>query len=265
MTNEINPRFFGISRLLGNKELEVLQNAHIAVVGIGGVGSWVVESLARTGIGSLTLIDADEVCVSNVNRQIHAVDGNFGRLKCDSLAERVAGINPNCTVHIIPQFFTDKNSEEILANNYDFIVDCIDTFSHKVALIASCHRKKQPFVTVGTAGGRVDPTKIRISDLNRCENDPLVAIIRKKLRREHGFHRNKKKNFGVPCVWSIEKLKYFHADEEISECKPDMEGNSTGRLDCTSGFGAATFVTGTFGFFAAAYVVNKLTERVRAD
>lgn len=259
MTKEINPRFFGISRLLGESKANRLGKAHVCVVGLGGVGSWVVEALTRSGIGELTLVDLDEVCVSNVNRQIQALDGTFGKLKSEVLAERMRAINPEIRIHCVNRFFTETTADEILGEGYDFLVDAIDTFANKCFLIATCKRRKQPFVTVGTAGGRTDPTKIRVSDLNKCENDPLVAIVRKKLRRVYGFHRNKKKNFQVPCVWSQEKPKYYHSYDAILEEKPDFGEGGT-RLDCTGGFGSATFITGTFGFFAAAYVIEKLTS-----
>ncbi|MCA9003091.1 MAG: ThiF family adenylyltransferase, partial [Planctomycetes bacterium] len=158
-------RFAGISRLIGASALERLRNAHVAVVGLGGVGSWVVEALARSGVGSLTLIDLDEVCLSNVNRQLPALDGTVGRFKSEVLSERVLAINPECVVRPIAEFFTADSESRLLAPRYDAVVDAIDAVANKARLIAGACQRGLPIVVCGAAGGQLDPSKITLADL----------------------------------------------------------------------------------------------------
>ena len=256
-------RFGGIRRLYGTRAYERFRTAHVVVVGVGGVGSWTVEALARSGIGKLTLIDLDDVCVSNVNRQLHALDGTVGRPKVEVLAERCRAIQPGIEVVEDIAFATPTNLAERIPEDADHLVDAIDSVVAKAALISWCKRRKLPITVTGAAGGQTDPTRIRVADLARTEHDPLLAKVRARLRRDFGFSRNPKRRFSVECVYSDEQLVYPSPDGEVCLQKPGS-GEST-RLDCASGFGAATFVTGSFGFVAASRVLARLARSAQAS
>lgn len=246
-------RFAAVGRLYGRPALEALHRSHACVVGLGGVGSWTVEGLARSGVGALTLVDLDDVCITNVNRQLPALDGAIGRPKADVLAERIRLINPQCQVTIVPKFFTAATAEEILAPAFSAVVDAVDLMSHKALLIASCVQRGRPCVTVGGAGGKRDATRIRATDLGESVQDDLMRVVRKKLRRDHGFAGGKGNRYGVRCVWSAELPLYPWAD---GTCSTEPEPGSNLRLDCASGFGTAVHVTATFGLVAAQEAVN---------
>lgn len=257
-----DPRFGGIARLYGVEGLARLQAAHVVVVGIGGVGSWVVEALARTAVGSITLIDMDDICVTNTNRQLPAMDGNVGRLKVEVMAERVRAINPACRVRPIMDFVTQTTLPDYLPDSLvgevDVVVDCIDSVAAKVALIAWCRRRKIPVITTGGAGGQIDPTQIKVADLSKTVNDPLAAKARSLLRRDHNFPRaDSKRSFGVPCVYSTEQLRYPKPDGSVCQQK-SFVGEGV-KLDCAGGFGSVTMVTATFGMVAAAQAVQRIT------
>ncbi|WP_189469298.1 tRNA cyclic N6-threonylcarbamoyladenosine(37) synthase TcdA [Litchfieldella qijiaojingensis] len=254
-------RFGGIRRLYGSRAAHVFRHAHVVVVGVGGVGSWTVEALARAGIGKLTLIDLDDVCVSNVNRQLHALDGTIGRPKVEVLAERCRAIHPGIEVVADTAFVTPTNLATRLSTDADHVVDAIDNVAAKAALIAWCKRAKLPITVTGAAGGQTDPTRIQVADLTRTEHDPLLAKVRSKLRRDYGFSRNPKRRFGIECIYSDEQLVYPGSDGEVCHSRPGL-GEAT-RLDCASGFGAATFVTGSFGFTAAARVMARLSRQAQ--
>jgi len=204
------------------------------------------------------MIDLDEVCVTNTNRQLPAIEGNVGRPKVDALAERVMGISPECVVTPVQEFFTEATSERLLDVPYTWVVDAIDKLKNKCLLIASCRRKGIPIVTVGGAGGKRDGTAVRVSDLSESQHDTLLKMTRRDLRRDHGFPRENGKLFGVQCVYSPEMPSYPHSDGTACAVK---EENSSLTLDCASGFGAATFVTGAFGFAAAGVVVTSIALR----
>ena len=257
-------RFGGVGRLVGRAGLERLRAAHVCVVGVGGVGSWVVEGLARSGVGALTLVDLDEVCVTNVNRQVPALDGNVGRAKVAVLAERVRLINPACRVETAMEFFTAESAQRLLAGKFDFVVDAIDRMSNKARLIGESRARGLRVLTVGAAGGRRDATQICAGDLGDAWGDELLRQVRKKLRRDHGFspgEQTGKMHWGVRCVWSGESPVFPWADGTCS-AKPEPGSNLT--LDCATGFGTAVFVTGAFGLVAAQEVVRGIAE-ARAD
>ena len=260
MDEDYLSRFGGVGRLFGAAALPRLQAAHVAVIGLGGVGSWAVEALARSGIGALTLVDLDDVCVTNTNRQSHAHDGNIGRPKTDALAERVRAINPACRVTVRPEFFTAQTAEELLAPGFDWVIDCIDRMSNKALVIAACVRRRQRVLTVGGAGGKRDATRITVTDLGGSHGDDLLRLVRKKLRRDHGFAHGEGNDYGVPCVSSNEKPVYPWAD---GTCATEPEPGSSLRLDCASGFGTGVFVTGVFGLVAAGEVVRRIAEGAR--
>ncbi len=251
-------RFGGIGRLYGAAALERFRLAHVCVIGVGGVGSWVVEALARSAIGQLTLIDLDHVAESNINRQIQALDATLGMAKVGALAQRVGQINPWCCVNEIEEFIAADNLDSLIgARHYDFVIDAIDSVQAKTALIAYCRERGIPLVTIGGAGGQTDPTKIEVRDLCRTEQEPLLAKVRKRLRAKHGFPRGTKNKFGIDAVYSMEPLKYPEGGEPCS-LDADERGGVTG-LNC-AGFGSAMAVTASFGLVAAALVLRKLAE-----
>jgi len=259
LKRQFDLRFGGIQRLYSKAGLDSLRRAHVCVVGIGGVGSWAVESLARSGIGRLTLVDMDDVCVSNVNRQIHALDGEIKKTKVAVMAQRVRAINPEIEVNPLEAFLTRNNAAALLEAGYDYVFDAIDSPREKCLMIVMCRERGIPIITAGGAGGRRDPTRIRVDDLARSEGDRLLQSVRKTLRAGHGFPRGGRK-FGVDCVFSSEPPVYPHRNGSVC---PAREAGSDLRLDCRSGFGTATFVTGTFGFVAAARIVQRLVEGPR--
>lgn len=249
MSGAYADRFGGVGRLLGRDALARLQGAHVCVVGVGGVGSWTVEGLARSGVGALTLIDLDDVCVTNVNRQLPALDGQIGRPKVAVLAERVRLINPECRVTTVTEFFTAATAGAMLgAAKFDCVVDAIDRVNNKALLIAEIVKRGLPCVTVGGAGGKRDATQIRAGDLGESGGDDLLRLVRKKLRGVHGFAKGEGNRYGVRCVYSAEKPVYPWADGTCS-AEPEPGGNL--KLDCASGFGTAVWVTGAFGLAAA--------------
>jgi len=254
-------RFSGISRLYGTSALERFSQARVAIVGIGGVGSWTVEALARSGIGHLTLIDLDEICLSNVNRQLHAMDGQIGRLKTTAMADRIHAINPDCTTEEKQTFYSEKNADELLGAGFDVVIDAIDAVRQKCHLIAACKERGIPIVTCGAAGGRSDPSRIQVADLALTSQDALLLQTRKNLRTHHGFPKaptgKKIKKFGVTAIFSSEPPVFPQCDGSVSPTRP--EGSNL-RLNCESGYGTATPVTATFGLIAAAQALDILRK-----
>ncbi|MGE3309017.1 MAG: ThiF family adenylyltransferase [Limisphaerales bacterium] len=264
--DDLLTRFRAVDHLFGAGAVERLQTAHVGVVGLGGVGSWVVEALARSGVGRLTLIDLDEVCLSNVNRQLPALDGTVGRFKAEVLADRVRAIHPACDVRPRIEFFTESSADRLLEPRYDVVVDAIDTLGNKCRLIAGCAARAYPVVVCGGAGGRRDPTRVRQVDLADASHDRLLAEVRRTLRRDHGFPVAGQP-WGIPAIHSIEPVARRTVagpncgvgDEGRA---PDFEtGSESGvpagrRLNCEGGLGSAAFVTGAFGLVAAACAVE---------
>lgn len=246
-------RFGGIARLYGAAALERFQEAHVCVIGVGGVGSWVVEALARSAIGRITMIDLDNVAESNINRQIQATSATVGMAKVTALAQRIAQINPHCRVTEVEDFISSDNLDSLLGRaGFDYVIDAIDHVKAKTALIAYCRQHAIPLITIGAAGGQTDPCQIEIRDLSRTEQEPLLALVRKRLRQNHGFPRGAKSKFGIDAVFSMEALRM---PETAEVCDVDAGGISG--LNC-SGFGSAMVVTASFGLAAAAQVLRKL-------
>ena len=261
MDEDYHNRFGGLGRLYGAAALPRLAAARVCVVGVGGVGSWVVEGLARSGVGALTLVDLDDVCVTNVNRQLPALDGQIGRPKVAVLAERVRLINPACRVETHIELFTAASADRLLVSPFDQVVDAIDLMSHKALLIGEARRRGYPVLTVGAAGGKGDPTQIRVGDLGEAWGDELLRQVRRKLRRDHGFAPGTQKGkmkFDVRCVWSSESPVYPWAD---GSCHAGPEPGSNLRLDCATGFGTTVAVTGAFGLIAAGEVVRLIAGK----
>lgn len=256
-------RFAGIDRLYGRGALTRFAGCHVAVVGLGGVGSWLVEALARSGVGRLTLVDADDLCLSNTNRQLPAIEGQYGRGKAEAMAERCRAINPALQVEPVASFLTPSNLDTLLGPGFELVVDACDSFRSKVEAIAWCRRRKQPVLTVGSAGGRIDPTLVRVRDLSRTEHDAMLALVRRKLRGEFNFPRGARRYFGVPAVYSLENVRYPQADGSVSGQRPTLAPEAALKLDCGAGLGAATHVTGAFAFAAAGKALAMLLRSGR--
>ena len=249
-------RFGGIERLFGRTTFDHVADLHVCVVGLGGVGSWAAEALARTGVGRLTLIDFDEVSTGNINRQLHALSSTVGHKKHAAMQQRIMQINPDCDVHAIDDFLTRDNVGTLLSpdHGHDCVIDAIDSITHKAALIYYCRRNKIPVIATGGAGGLTDPTQVRVADLSRTYNDALAARVRQRLRADYGYTRNPKRYFGIECVFSSQQKLYPKTDGSVCSAKPGIHGID---LDCRYGYGSASFVTATFGMFAAARAMEK--------
>jgi tRNA A37 threonylcarbamoyladenosine dehydratase len=239
-------RFGGMTRLLGAEAAARIAAAHVCVIGIGGVGSWAAEALARSGVARLTLIDLDHVAESNINRQVHALESTLGQAKVLAMRDRIAQINPACSVNCIEEFVTPENVAALLPP-CAAVVDAIDQVRVKAALIAHCKRAGIALVTTGGAGGRSDPAQMRVDDLSRTVQDALASKVRARLRKEYGFPRDPKKKFGVACVYSIEPIRRPQA----AACDVDEAGLHG--LNC-AGYGSSVCVTAAFGMAAAARV-----------
>jgi tRNA A37 threonylcarbamoyladenosine dehydratase len=249
--------FQRLTLLVGEKGTETLQNSHVMVLGLGGVGSWAAEALARCGVGRLSLVDFDRVCSSNINRQLPALQSTLGRPKCQVMAERLAQVDPRIRVEGLERAYSSQASAELLNKSPDFVLDAIDQITAKCHLLATCRQRGIPVVTSTGAAGRMDPTRLRVADLARTRVDPLALAVRKILRVKYGFHP--KKAFGIPAVFSEE--------EPVFPCSPGDEGSQESALlpeleeeRKQVVYGTACFVTGVFGLMAASLVVRGLLE-----
>ncbi|MFV1973683.1 MAG: tRNA cyclic N6-threonylcarbamoyladenosine(37) synthase TcdA [Thiohalobacterales bacterium] len=255
-TTDTDRRFGGITRLYGETALGNFQRAHVCVIGIGGVGSWAVEALARSAIGQITLVDLDHVAESNINRQLHALDDTLGAAKVAVMAERIHQINPACRVNTIEEHLGLDNLGELLDRNYDYVIDCVDDFRIKAALIAWCRRNRIRLVTVGGAGGQTSPAQVMTADLSNTEHDALFARTRKLLRQEYGFPKNLKRRFDIPCIYSREQPVFPAEDGSVCHEKPGT--TNIGGLNCAGNLGSVMTVTASFGLHAVAHVLGKL-------
>lgn len=250
-------RFSSLERLIGRDAVLTLASAHVCIIGVGGVGSWTVESLARSGTGKLTLIDMDDVCLTNINRQIHAVTDSIGRPKIHALADRIQLINPDCKVVPVYEFLTPGNAERLLPSDAAYIVDATDRMSVKAAILAQARVLGVPALTIGSAGGKVDPQRVRAMDLSTVGKDELLRQVRRKLRKDYGWEKGEGNHYGVKAVVSDEPLRFPWPDGTVRGEPPDASCNL--RMDCATGFGAAAHVTGVFGLIAAGEVIRDVT------
>lgn len=251
-----DPRFGGVARLFGDAGHARIGAARVLVVGVGGVGSWAAECLARNGIGGITMVDLDDICLTNVNRQLHAHDGTIGRLKVEAMVERVRAIHPSCAVAGVAEFFNERTAAGILGGGYDAVIDAIDTLRHKALLVAESHSRGIPVVVCGAAGGRRDASRIQTGDLAHAGGDPLLHSLRRRLRREHGFAAvpmgRRPEAMGIEAVFSAEPRVL------PGGCGPAAGGGPT--LGCETGYGSVAQVTACFGMMAAGVVINRLVE-----
>lgn len=260
-STEHKARFGGIERLYGEGILERLSSKKVMVIGIGGVGSWAAEALARTGIGEIQLVDLDEICITNTNRQSHTKINVIGKSKVEAMADIVKAINPQITVKAINAFFTSDNVDEIFANEPDAIIDAFDSLQNKVLLYKECKRRNIPLVVSGGSAGKIDPTQVQLTDLALTINDMLLKRMRKRLRETNDFPPEGVLS-GVLAVSSKERSHYLGPTGKVCYDKP--EGKST-RLDCFEGLGSASFVTGTYGFTLAAAVIELFSKDFLAE
>lgn len=242
--------FQGIKNLYGQKGFEKIQSAHFLVIGIGGVGSWICESLIRSGVTNLTVVDLDDICISNLNRQIHTLHNNIGKLKVEAMQERLVAINPNANIVCIEEFFSESTMNTILEKKYDFVFDAIDSVKSKCLLLDQCRRRNQPVICIGGSGGKTNPTKIMVNDLLRSINDPLLAQIRKKLRQDFSFSKFANKPFKIPAVFS----------SELPNNSLNISCSHLGPINCQTHLGSASFLTASFGMTAVSFVLNKIAD-----
>lgn len=269
MNSELSPqylqRFSGIARLYGVNALPALARAHFVIVGLGGVGSWVAEALARSGVGQLTLIDLDDVCITNSNRQLPALSSTVGQSKIAVIAQRLRDINPEMIVHEIEDFINTTNIRDyIQADKHHIVVDAIDSPVLKAAMIAYCLAIKVRLVTVGSAGGKTDPCQIRASDLGSTISDPMLAKVRNLLYKRYRFQKSEgHRRFRVDAVYSLQQAVFPHPDGAVCQQKSaEMDGV---RLDCTSGFGSSTMLAGAMGFAAAEQAIQRYLKKQSAN
>lgn len=264
----LHRRFDRMGRLVGDQVMKKLFDTHVMVIGLGGVGSWAAESLARSGIGKLTVIDFDEICITNANRQLHALQGLVGKKKAEVMGERLRKINPQATVNVIPEFYNEQNSESMLANKPDYIIDAIDNLTAKAHLLATCRQQGLKVITSGGSAAKMDPLRIKITDLGETYVDPLVAQVRKILRQKYDFPETKK--FGIPCVFSDEipmqpeELKYDKGMGFKCVC-PQGQNNLHSCEHRNVIYGTASFVTGAFGLAIASHIVKEIYAAERKD
>lgn len=260
---DLDRRFGALSRLYGPEAPSRIRNAHVAVAGLGGVGSWTVEALARCGVGALTLIDLDHIAESNVNRQIHALSSTLGQSKVDAMAERVLAINPECRITRVDDFVSPENVGEVLPGPYTVIIDCTDQAAAKIAMILHARALGVPMLLCGGAGGKTDPLTLRAGDLSGAVNDALLSKLRNKLRREHGFPRASDKNgkalkrvpkMGVHALWFDQPAILPDAWTKPREGEDDMGASGLNLapqgLSC-AGYGSVVTVTAAMGMAAA--------------
>ena len=261
---EYQARFGGIARLYGQAVLKQLKSSHVGIIGIGGVGTWVAEAMARSGVGHVTLVDLDDICVTNSNRQIHATSQTVGLSKVQVMKKRMLDISPYMTVECIEDFFTSKTSDLILNRSYHCLVDAIDQQKRKVELIGECARRNIPLVVSGGAGGRQNPQWVRSADLSQSTHDGLLRNVKRALRTDQNYMDLKdifqSKHWGIPAVFSTERPVYPTENGEVCHT---MTTKEVVRLDCQLGFGASSFVTGTFGFHLSSLVINLLKDQIK--
>ena len=247
---DLQRRFAGLQRLYGTAPAQAIRTAHVAVVGVGGVGSWAAEALARSGVGRLTLIDLDHIAESNINRQVHALGSTLGQAKVQAMRERIADIHPGCEVRCVEEFVEPSNWPALLGADVDAVIDACDQVRAKVAMAQWARSQRKLFISAGAAGGKRLAHKVDIDDLAQVTHDPLLAQLRYQLRKHHAAPREGRK-IGVACVFSRESV----APPDPSCALPSTDGS----LNC-HGYGSAVAVTATFGQCAAGWVLEEISK-----
>lgn len=237
--------FRGIRALYGNDGFEKLQNTHVTVIGVGGIGSWACEALCRTGVGSLTLIDNDTIEITNLNRQLHTTPKTVNQTKVETLATRLKEINPTIKIECLCVKLTPENIDEVLAGKTEYVCECIDDIDTKTYISNYLHKHKSTFIVAGGAGGRRDPTKLNIGDVSTANGDALISKLRRELRKSYGFPNNGQK-FNITCTFSTEKPIYSSKEDYISGDLP--------------AFGASMSVTASAGLLISSWIINKIVQ-----
>lgn len=246
---DLERRFGGLERLYGLAGAQRIRAAHVAVIGIGGVGSWAAEALARSGVGTLTLVDMDHVAESNINRQVHALGSTLGQAKVDAMRERIRDIHPGCEVRGIDAFVEPSVWPALLGHSPDAVIDACDQVTAKTAMAAWARAGRRPFVMVGAAGGKREAQRVAIADLSRCTHDPLLARVRNRLRHDHGAPREGRP-MGIECVFS---------EEPVAQVDPSCDSPTDGSLNC-HGYGSVVAVTAVFGMVAAGRILQSIAN-----
>jgi len=264
-TYKLHRRFDRIGRLVGDQKMKRLLDSHVMILGIGGVGSWAAESVARSGVGRVTLVDFDEICVTNFNRQLHAVNKMVGSQKAQVMAERLQQINPAIRVNPITKFYNAETAPEVFSVRPDFVIDAIDNVTAKCHLLKFCRDEKLPIVTSTGSGGRMDPTQVKVADLNLTDTDPLARELRKILRQKYDFPTEVGVPFGIPAVYSNEPytdpLELHYDGGKGFQCVCPQGDNPYFQCDRRNVImGNASFVTGTFGLVCASVAVRSLID-----
>lgn len=259
LTQAYLDRFGGLARLYGQDALQALANAHFAVIGLGGVGTWAAEALARSGVGELTLIELDDVCITNTNRQSHAMVSNLGRSKNQVISQRLLDINPELIIHSVEDFIDEHNMKDVIGKQHHVVIDAMDAAHIKARLVAYCLAIKVRLVTVGSSGGKRDLRRITADDLGRAYADPMLQKIRTQLYRHHNFARDKNRKFRVDAIYSDEQMVYPKPDGSVCMDKQFLQEGV--KLDCAGGFGSSVMVTGTFGFMAATRAIERYLQK----
>lgn len=253
-------RFRGFQQLVGDDAYARIARSSVCIIGLGGVGSWVAEGLARSAVGAITVVDLDDVCITNINRQLQALSSNVGRSKAEVLASRIAEINPGCLVRAEKRFFTAATADAVLLPSYDLVIDTIDAVDHKTDLLLECVRRDLPVISVGSGGDRLDPQAITVKDFAFTDYDGMLQIVRKRLRHKFNFPRGDRGRFDIPCVYAPRQR-----GPRIQSCAgndPRIQPRS--RKSCNDGLGSAAFMTGALGLFAAAEAIRILGAERRS-
>jgi tRNA A37 threonylcarbamoyladenosine dehydratase len=264
-TYKLHRRFDRMGRLIGDPKMKKLMDSHVMVIGLGGVGSWTAESLARSGVGKITVVDFDEICITNFNRQLHALNGLVGSKKALVMADRLQKINPGAKINAIAKFYNADHCEEIFKDRPDYVVDAIDNITAKCHLIAHCKNQNIPVIVSTGSGGRLDPTQVKVADLAQTTVDPLARSVRKVLRDKHGFPPEESLPWGIPAVFStepyMEPLELHYDGGKGFRCVCPQGDNPYFQCDNRNLIlGNASFVTGTFGLVLASVIVRDLIQ-----
>lgn len=267
---KLHRRFDRMGRLIGDEKMKGLFQSHVMVIGLGGVGSWAAEAIARSGVGTQTIVDFDEICVTNFNRQIHALDRTVGSQKVDVMADRLQKINPASKIRAIAKFYNSDTCAEIFSVRPDYVIDAIDNVTAKCHLLNYCRTQQIPIITATGSGGRLDPTAIKVTDLAFTTVDPLARAIRGILREKYDFPRNEKEPFGIPAVYSTEAAlepRELHYDGGKGfQCVCPQGDNPYFQCENRNVImGNASFVTGAFGLVAASVVIQNLVKGFSVD
>ena len=257
-------RYHGFGQLYGATAQRQLSQAHFVVVGLGGVGSWSAEALARSGIGHITLIDLDDICISNTNRQLHTTADSVGLPKCEAMRARLQQIDPALQITATHDFLTKKNMTQLITPEHDMVIEATDNATIKSAAVAYCLARKIGLITVGSAGGKTDPNQVQHADLGKTTHDPMLAKVRQQLFKTYRFARDSDRKFRVDAIFSTEHRRFANLDGEICLQKSALFGEEGGsKLDCANSLGSSVMVTGTFGFLAAARAIERYLQKTK--